>query len=50
LQPILRRTEGSSDTRHGKLATLTELDLTKDEEKELVRYMKFLRDNKGEGK
>jgi len=40
----------ATDTRHGKLATLTELDLTEGEEKELVRYVKFLRENKGESR
>lgn len=38
------------DTRHGKLATLTELNLTEGEEKELVRYLKYMRDKEGEGR
>jgi transcriptional regulator with XRE-family HTH domain len=34
----------TADARHGKLATLSELNLTEGEELELARYLQFIRD------
>ena len=33
----------NNDARHGKLPTLSELNLTEGEERELARYLKFIR-------
>lgn len=45
---VVAQTQTSDDTRHGRAATFAEHNLTSEEEKELIEYLKFIR-RKNEG-